>query len=106
MTFSARLFELATNIPAGRVTTYGHLAKAAGGGGQAALSVTSILSKHPNQGVIPYHRIVYAGGRVWWPGEHHNKRAKLFKKEGITVTPAGYIKDFPDVLWDPQEDFV
>jgi len=102
-TFRERLFVLATAIPAGRVTTYGHLAKAAGGGAQAARSVTSLLSAHPNQGVIPYHRIVYAGGRVWWPKGRQRKRSALFKREGIMVTKAGYVQNFNDLLWDPRE---
>lgn len=103
MKFSKRLFELAINIPAGRVTTYGHLAKAAGGGGQAARSVTSILSKHPNRNAVPWHRIVYAGGRVWWPEEHRAARTKLFKAEDIRVKPNGMVEDFEEILWDPRD---
>ena len=60
-TFSQNVWELAVSIPPGRVTTYGMLAKAAGGTGQAARSVCGILSKAPNRGAIPFHRIVYAG---------------------------------------------
>jgi methylated-DNA-protein-cysteine methyltransferase-like protein len=103
MTFSERLFELAISIPPGRVTTYGALAKAAGGGAQAARSVTSILGKHPNHASIPWHRIVYAGGRVWWPKEHKTAREKLFTAEAITVKPNGMITDFEEVFWDPRE---
>ena len=101
--FSQLLFEYASSIPPGRVTTYGALAKAAGGGGQAARSVGSILSKHPNKNVVPWHRIVYAGGRVWWPEEHRHARAKLYQAEAIVVTPAGRIVDFDELFWDPRE---
>ena len=102
-TFSAQIVDLALQIPAGRVTTYGHLARAAGGGGQAARSVTGILSKYPNHAAIPFHRIVYAGGRVWWNDEYKAKRQKLFKKEGIEVNDKGYIKDFEELLFDFSE---
>ena len=98
--FSKRVCELAINIPAGRVTTYGQLAKAAGGGGQAARSVSSILSKYPNQGVIPWHRIVYAGGRVWLTDECSDKRRELYKLEGIEVNQKGIITNFEEVLFD------
>ncbi|MAZ30135.1 hypothetical protein CL655_02520 [bacterium] len=103
MTFSERLFELAIAIPPGRVTTYGLLAKAAGGGAQAARSVTGILSKHPNRNAIPFHRIVYAGGRVWWNDEYRAKRQQLFAHEGVEVNQKGLIKDFDEVVWDPRE---
>jgi alkylated DNA nucleotide flippase Atl1 len=32
---------------------------------------------------IPWHRIVYAGGRVWVDEQHFTERMKLYKKEGI-----------------------
>lgn len=94
------VWELATSIPRGHVTTYGILAKAAGGGGQAARSVTGILSKAPNQGAIPYHRIVYANGRVWLNSEYEKKRRALYKKEGIKVNKKGYIENFEEIVWD------
>ena len=97
--FSRLVWELATSIPTGRVTTYGILANAAGGGAQAARSITSILSKAPNQGVIPYHRIVYANGRVWMAPEYEKKRRALYKREGITIDSKGYIKDFEEIVY-------
>lgn len=103
MTFSERVIELALNIPEGRVTTYGALAKAAGGGAMASRSVSGILGKYPNQGVIPWHRIVYAGGKVWLTDECEERRLKLYKKEGIRVDSRGKIVDFEEVFYDPRE---
>ena len=97
--FSARVYDLALQIPPGRVTTYGTLAKAAGGGAMASRSITSILSKAPNQAAIPYHRIVYAGGKVWWNNEYQQKRQKMFTVEGIEVNEKGKIKDFEEILF-------
>lgn len=102
-TFSNRLLECALSIPSGRVATYGSLAKAAGGGGQAARSVSSILSKYPNQAAIPWHRIVYAGGKVWLTDECEAKRRELFELEGVHLNQKGYIKDFEEVLFDFSE---
>jgi methylated-DNA-protein-cysteine methyltransferase-like protein len=98
--FGAMVWELATSIPPGRVTTYGVLARKAGGGGQAARSITGILGKAPNQGAIPYHRIVYANGRVWMAPEHEGARRKLYRKEGIEIDARGYIKNFEEILWE------
>ena len=98
--FSSRVYDLALQIPPGRVTTYGTLAKAAGGGAMAARSITSILSKAPNQSVIPYHRIVYAEGYAWSTDQNRDARRKVFKKEGIIVNEKGKIQDFEEILFD------
>lgn len=98
--FSQRVYDLALTIPPGYVTTYGALARAAGGGAMAARSITSILGKAPNQSATPYHRIVYAGGKVWWNDEYQKKRQKMFKAEGIEVNEKGKIKDFEEILWE------
>ncbi len=101
-TFSSRVWELATSIPPGRVTTYGTIAKAAGGGAMAARSISSILSKAPNQKAIPWHRIVYANGRVWLDSQHEAPRRKLYTKEQILLDERGYITNFDDVFYDFQ----
>lgn len=98
--FSQRVWEIALSIPEGRVTTYGAIAKAAGGGPMAARSITGILSKAPNVRAIPFHRIVYAGGKVWLSPEYEKKRRALYKREGIQVDKKGYIVDFEEFFYD------
>lgn len=93
------VWELAVSIPPGRVTTYGIIAKAAGGGAMAARSITSILGKAPNPNAIPWHRIVYSDGRVWFSPEYEKKRRTLYKREGIEVDEKGRIKDFEEILY-------
>ncbi len=95
--FSHIVYELALSIPEGRVTTYGDLAHAAGGGAMASRSISGILSKAPNQKAIPWHRIVYAGGKVWFSPETEKKRRRLYKKEGIEVDAKGRIKNFEEL---------
>ncbi len=102
-TFSQMVWELAMSIPEGRVTTYGTIAKAAGGGAMASRSISSILSKAPNQRAIPWHRIVYAGGKVWFDNEHEAARRKLYKKEGINIDSKGSISNFEEVYYDFNE---
>jgi alkylated DNA nucleotide flippase Atl1 len=101
--FSQRVYDLALNIPEGRVTTYGAIAKAAGGGTMASRSITSILSKAPNPKVIPWHRIVYAGGKVWMAPEYEKERLKRYKREGIKLNDKGYIQDFEEIFYDFSE---
>ena len=95
--FSLIVYELALSIPEGRVTTYGDLARAAGGGAMASRSISSILAKAPNQRAIPWHRIVYAGGKVWLGAEHEKRRRALYKKEGILLNEKGRILNFEEI---------
>lgn len=101
-TFSERVIKIALSIPVGRVTTYGRIAKAAGGGNMASQSITSILGKAYGDGErsIPFHRIVYADGRIWVNKTHRKKRMQLYKKEGIVVNKHDRIENFGDVLFE------
>lgn len=98
-TFSERVVELARSVPSGRVTTYGDLARAAGAGPMASQSITSILGKAYNNGTkdIPFHRIVYANGKIWIDDEHRKARMKLYKKEGIKIDEKDRVVDFEDI---------
>lgn len=100
MTFSEYVVKLARMIPEGRVSTYGRIAKAAGGGTMASQSITGILAKAYNEGTkdIPFHRIVYADGRIWTDDTHHKERIRLYKKEGIELDKNNKIKNFDDVV--------
>jgi len=103
-TFSERVVKIARSIPRGKVTTYGRISRAAGGGAMASQSITTILSKAWDAGVkdIPFHRIVYADGRVWVNAHYRAERMKLYKKEGIEIDKNDRIKDFPKHLLEFQ----
>jgi alkylated DNA nucleotide flippase Atl1 len=100
--FSERVVEAALSIPSGRVSTHGRLARACGAGPMASQSVTAILGKAYQAGVksIPFHRIVYADGKVWTSGEYDAKRMKLYKQEGIEIDEKGKVKDFAEKLFE------
>jgi alkylated DNA nucleotide flippase Atl1 len=98
--FSQKVIRIALSIPSGKVVTYGLISRAAGGGAMAAQSITSILAKATRSGVrgIPYHRIVYANGRVWMSPTERKSRLKLYKKEGIVLDEKDRIVNFDEVL--------
>ena len=100
-TFSERVVKAALAVPKGRVTTYGRIARAAGGGAMASQSITTILGKAWMAGEkkIPFHRIVYADGRIWTSPEYHKERMRLYKNESIEVEN-NKIKNFTDVVFD------
>ena|ERR1700728_1790637 len=97
--FSKRVVDIALSIPPGKVSTYGAIARAAGGGGQAARSITAILGKAYKAGQknIPFHRVVYSDGRVWTGSSYDAKRKALYEKEGIKIDKKGRIEHFADV---------
>lgn len=101
-TFSERVVKLAMSVPKGRVTTYGRIAKAAGGGSMASRSVTGILVKAWKGGnhKIPWHRIVYNDGKVWTDEKHKAERMRLYKIEKIAVDEKGRIVNFSKVLFE------
>jgi methylated-DNA-protein-cysteine methyltransferase-like protein len=101
-TFSEKVVELSLAIPKGRVTTYGRIAIAAGGGAMASQSVTNILGKAWKEGEqrIPWHRIVYADGHVWLDAKHKKVRLELYKKEKIKLNKNNRIENFRDLLWE------
>ena len=102
LTFSERVVKIALSIPRGRVTTYGRIARAAGGGAMASQSITGILGRAWDNGQknIPFHRIVYADGRIWIDDRHHAERMRLYKKEGIRVDTNNRIENFRTVLFE------
>ena len=100
--FSERVVRAALGIPAGRVTTYGRIARAAGGGAMASQSITNILGKAWKEGErdIPFHRIVYADGRIWIDEKHRKERMKLYRQEGIEIDTKDRIKNFHAILFE------
>lgn len=101
-TFSERVVLCALKVPKGAVTTYGRIAKAAGGGAMAAQSVTLILSAAEKKGVadIPFHRIVYADGRAWCSPRRRAERLALYAKEGIVLNARDRVANFSDILFE------
>lgn len=101
-TFTDRVIKIALEIPKGRVTTYGRIARAAGAGPMASQSITSILGKAYQKGIknIPFHRIVYSNGKIWVNEEHRKKRLALYKKEGIEIDKNDKIVNFQDILFE------
>lgn len=106
LSFSEKVLRLALSIPKGKVMTYGGIARLAGGGPMSSQSITTILAKAYDQGEkrIPFHRIVYADGRVWIDDRHREERLRLYKKEKIRIDDRDRIIDFRVHLVDPRSE--
>ena len=97
----ARLvYQAASQIPRGMVSTYGAIARALGDV-RAARAVGMILSENPTPIVVPCHRIVYNDGNVgWYSGKGCGKERKesLLAEEGVPIVD-GTVVDLPNHLF-------
>jgi O-6-methylguanine DNA methyltransferase len=95
-TFSRRVISVVRRIPAGRVATYGDVAKAAGQPG-AARAVGNIMS-HLSERDVPAHRVIAAAGRLGGFGGNVEMKRALLRAEGVLVGPTT-VRDFANRRW-------
>lgn len=98
--FFDKVYEVARQIPYGRVTSYGAIAKYLGAARSARMvgwAMNNSLAKD-----VPAHRVVNRVGVL--TGKHHfdgsNIMQQLLENEGIPVKD-NQIVDFQKYFWDP-----
>ncbi|MFY7743309.1 MAG: MGMT family protein [Flavobacterium sp.] len=100
--FFERVYAIAKQIPYGRVTSYGAIAKALGTARSARMVGWAMNASH-NREDIPAHRVVNRKGIL--SGKHHfqgtNLMQQLLESEGIQVVD-NQIVDFEKVFWEPE----
>ncbi len=84
-------------IPAGKVTTYAELARAAGHP-KAARAAGNAVNKNPHAPKVPCHRVVKSNGEVGGYAEGTDKKVKYLAKEGVLVKN-GRIENFKEILY-------
>src|SRR5208337_2493964 len=80
----ARVVRCIRALPAGTVSSYGAIAKAAGWPG-AARQVVRILQQVPG---LPWHRVVGSGGAIKLRGEDAAEQKFRLRMEGVTFRGA------------------
>ena len=89
------VYDLLLQIPAGKVSTYGDLAKALGNPSSSRI-IGRILGKNPNPIKVPCHRVVMSDGKVGGYFYGSDKKKELLEKEGISFTN-GIVSNFKNV---------
>lgn len=97
--FVARVLQVVSRIPPGKVATYGDVARLAGRP-RAARAVGTIMSRASRTG-LPYHRVVAAAGRLGGYGGSEAIKAGLLRAEGVAVV-GRRIRDFDRRRWPPR----
>ena len=99
--FFQRVYEVASQIPYGRVTSYGAIANYLASRGSARMVGWAMNASHGRDD-IPAHRVVNRNGLL--SGKHHfegtNLMQQLLENEGIEVEN-NQVVDFEKHFWDP-----
>ena len=103
--FFERVYQIARQIPDGKVTSYGAIAKCLGSAKSARMVGWAMNASH-NYDDIPAHRVVNRKGLL--TGKHHfegtNLMQQLLENEGIMVVD-NQIIDFEKHFWQPEMNF-
>jgi methylated-DNA-protein-cysteine methyltransferase-like protein len=101
--FFEKVYEVVKQIPYGRVTSYGAIAKFLGTARSARMVGWAMNASHTMEDV-PAHRVVNRKGLL--TGKFHfdgtNLMQQLLESEGVKVV-GNQIVDFEKYFWDPQQ---
>lgn len=97
--FYTEVYNIAKEIPEGRVVTYGLLAKLARKP-QCSRRVGQAMFNAPKELDLPCHRVVNSQGRLV---PHWAEQRELLEKEGITFKKNGCV-DLRKYLWEDIQD--
>jgi len=102
--FQREVWRAITLIPAGRVSSYGEIARYLGKPG-AVRAVGTAVGKNPFAPEIPCHRVVPSDGRIgnYSGGEGVRTKIALLEKEGVEVRE-GKIVDFKRLFYPLTEE--
>jgi methylated-DNA-protein-cysteine methyltransferase-like protein len=80
------IWDVVAQLPRGRVSTYGDVARAAGLPGRARQAGYAL--KHTPAGMhLPWHRVVGAGGKIVFPAgsKPHREQTRRLRADGVKV---------------------
>ncbi|MBZ4189524.1 MGMT family protein [Niabella beijingensis] len=101
------IYEIARQIPKGRVTSYGAIAKAIGSGKSARMVGWAMSNAGRVKPKIPAHRVVNSTGLL--SGKHAFKTPtqmqELLEKEGVKIKNDKVV-DFKTRFWDPLAELI
>lgn len=102
MGFFEKVYQVAAQIPYGRVTSYGAIANYLGSPKSARMVGWAMNASSLNPDV-PAHRVVNRKGLL--TGKHHfegtNLMQQLLESEGVEVIE-NQIQNFEKLFWDPN----
>jgi len=105
--FFEKVYEIVRLIPAGRVTSYGAIARCIGSPGSSRMVGWAMNASHSEGSGIPAHRVVNRLGML--TGKMHFRHPdlmqELLESEGILVEN-DRIVNFEHFFWDPYKELI
>jgi methylated-DNA-protein-cysteine methyltransferase-like protein len=102
--FFEQVYEIARQIPRGKVTSYGAIAACLGAKSSARMVGWAMNGVGKEKPVVPAHRVVNRNGML--TGAHQfptpTRMQELLEKEGTKVKD-GKVVEFTKRFWDPSE---
>ncbi len=97
MNLDKKIYKKLLEVPKGKITTYGELARAVGlKNGQRA--VGKIMNKNPYPVIIPCHRVVKSDGKVGGYAYGEEIKSDMLTREGIVIKN-GKILDLENKIY-------
>ncbi len=97
MNLEEKIYKKLLEVPKGKITTYGELAKAVGlKNGQRA--VGKIMNKNPYPVIIPCHRVIMSTGKIGGYAFGQDIKVKMLSDEGIEISN-GKIIDLENKIY-------
>ncbi|HRW63150.1 MAG TPA: MGMT family protein [Bacteroidales bacterium] len=103
--FFDKVYAVVRQIPFGKVTSYGAIAKFLGSAQSSRMVGWAMNNSHTQEEYVPAHRVVNRNGLL--TGKHHfgntNTMKQLLENEGIKVENDKIIH-FEKHFWDPLKE--
>ena len=103
--FFEKVYQVVKQIPPGRVTSYGAIAKYLGTGGSARMVGWAMNAAGRQSEFVPAHRVVNRNGLL--TGKHHfdtpSAMRELLEAEGLKFKE-DQIVNFKERFWDPIKE--
>ena len=103
--FYQSVFAVVREIPAGRVTSYGAIARYLGTAGSSRMVGWAMNLSHHQEIYVPAHRVVNRNGLL--TGKIHfrspDQMQELLENEGVVVENDEVV-DFKTLFWDPMTE--
>lgn len=97
MNLDKKIYKKLLEVPKGKITTYGELAKAVGmKNGQR--TVGRIMNKNPYPVIVPCHRVVKSDGKVGGYAYGEEIKSNMLQNEGIEIKN-GKISDLENRIY-------
>ena len=101
--FTTHVFEVARQVPAGKVTSYGAIAKFLGQPNWSRKVGNAMGLVQSVEPPVPFWRVVNSQGRLTGGTSGIEHRSAMLEKEGVTVI-GDKIQNFAVVYWDPVKE--